>query len=106
MFKSFLKPKETKSLPDGIVLFDALNTNRVIWSECIEMHNDCYFLPLRGWYSLSKHGWFKASVTRIDNKLYVNLYDMRVSTTDYALRFPEDWIEVYLVYEQELPFDE
>jgi len=44
---------------------------------------------------------------KINGELIVNPHHYTVQpNTDYAIRRPEDWVEVELVYEQELPFDD
>jgi hypothetical protein len=88
-----------------IVYFEALDTHRVIWAAHIEQHNDRYYIHKDSWYSLIKQDQYQISITRVDGKLLANLHHYRIGTTDYALQYPEYWLEVELVYEQELPFD-
>lgn len=104
------KKNEPKELPEDIVLFGAIDTYRVIWlsPHQIEEHNHKFYIPLIGWYTTKRgNRGYTASLTKINGKLFVNPGNYTVRpNTDYAIQYPDQWIEVNLVYDQELPFDE
>lgn len=109
--KGVISPIPQNTFHENIVYIDAINTYRVLWLEPnhIEEHNHKYFIPAKrlGWYSKVRTGRYTASLTKIDGVLEVNPHGFTVKpNTDYALQNPDHWVEVTLVYEQELPFDD